>query len=133
MKAFKYIILSLVLLSTLTNCIDVVDVNVPKGEESLAVEALITDQPGPYYVKLTKTSPYFDQIANPRVQGASVVISDNTGFEEQLVETAPGVYATSQIQGKVGNSYKLRELFLPMTLGNQYYQKLQQKRLVQQG
>jgi hypothetical protein len=36
------------------------------------------------------------------------VISDNTGFEEPLVETAPGVYATNQIKGKVGNTYKLR-------------------------
>jgi hypothetical protein len=108
MKLIIYIVLSLVTVATLTNCMDVVDVNVPKGEEVLAVEALITDRPGPYFVKLTKTAPYFDQTTNPAVQGASVVISDNTGFEESLVETSPGVYATSQIQGKIGNSYKLR-------------------------
>jgi len=107
MKLINYIILSIALITGFSSCMDVVDVSVPKGEELLAVEGLITDQPGPYIVKLTKTAPYFDQNANPEIHGASVIISDNTGFQEPLVEQSPGVYVTKQIQGKIGNTYKL--------------------------
>jgi len=91
----------------LTSCIDVVDVKIPEGKPLLAVEGEITDQPGPYTVTLTKTAPYFDQAELPRVSGAVLTLADNEGHQETLQEVSPGTYATSKLQGKIGNQYVL--------------------------
>ncbi|GAA3952833.1 DUF4249 domain-containing protein [Hymenobacter algoricola] len=91
----------------LAGCIDVVDVKIPEGQPLLAVEGEITDQPGPYLITLTKTVPYFDEVALPRVQGAVLTLADNEGHRETLREVRPGTYATSTLQGKIGNQYVL--------------------------
>ncbi|QDK80565.1 DUF4249 domain-containing protein [Spirosoma sp. KCTC 42546] len=77
---------------------------------SLIVEGQITDQPGPYSVKLTKTADYSYKSLNLLETGATVTISDNLGNQEVLKEQSPGgVYVTSAngIQGVAGRSYKL--------------------------
>ncbi|MCB2409515.1 DUF4249 domain-containing protein [Hymenobacter lucidus] len=91
----------------LTGCLDVVDVDIPEGRPLLAVDGEITDQPGPYYVTLTKTAPYFDEAELPRVTGAVLTLTDSEGHSETLRETSPGRYATSTLQGKIGNQYVL--------------------------
>ncbi len=72
---------------------------------------MITDQPGPYTVKLFKTKPINDQIGNSLdVSGATVIIEASDGTSEKLKEMAPGNYATSAtgIQGVVGKTYVLK-------------------------
>ncbi|UOQ73829.1 DUF4249 domain-containing protein [Hymenobacter cellulosilyticus] len=94
-------------LLSLSSCVDVVDVEIPEGKPLLAVEGAITDQPGPYYVTLTKTAPYFDEAELPRVSGAVLTLEDNEGNRETLKEVSPGRYATSSLRGKIGNQYVL--------------------------
>lgn len=77
---------------------------------SLVVEGQITDQPGPYTVKLTRTADYSYKAINLLETGAVVSIEDNQGNRETLREQAPGgVYQTRDggIQGVAGRSYKL--------------------------
>lgn len=74
----------------------------------LVVDGRITNDPGPYTVKLSRSSP----LQNPEfipVIGATVTITDDTGIQEVLKEISDGVYETSEtgIQGVVGRSYKL--------------------------
>jgi hypothetical protein len=95
------------LLSLLTGCQDVVSINVPQGQPVLAVDGLITDQPGPYTVKLTKTAAYFDNQPLAPVAGAVVRLTDSQGGQEVLREQAPGTYVGNQLQGHIGNSYVL--------------------------
>jgi len=106
MKPTNLYILLLSLFS-LTACTDVIDVDLDKSEPLLAVDGQITDQPGPYTVRLTTTAPYFTGTATPAVTNATVVIQDNEGASETLKQTSPGVYVTSQLRGKVGNRYTL--------------------------
>ncbi|GAB4016824.1 DUF4249 domain-containing protein [Spirosoma koreense] len=75
---------------------------------SLIVEGMITDQPGPYSVKLTRTADYSYKSLNLLETGATVIISDNLGNREVLKEQG-GVYQTSTagIQGVAGRTYKL--------------------------
>lgn len=77
---------------------------------SLVIEGQITNQPGPYYVKLTRTADYSYKSLNLLETGATVTITDNLGNQETLTEQASGgTYQSSAtgIQGVVGRSYKL--------------------------
>ena len=76
---------------------------------SLIVEGQITDQPGPYTVKLTRTADYSYKSLNLLESGAIMTISDNVGNQETLKELSSGVYATKAngLQGVVGRAYKL--------------------------
>ncbi|RAK64177.1 DUF4249 domain-containing protein [Hymenobacter edaphi] len=108
MKRFPFFLTLLTAgLALLSSCTDVVDVELPEPEPLLAVEGNITDQPGPYTIRLTKTGPYFQDQEPPVVRGAELVLSANDGTTETLRETAPGVYQTRQLQGKIGQHYVL--------------------------
>ena len=116
MKRSSIMVLLLGLWVVLSSCEDVVDVKLEKGEPLLVVDGWITDQPGPYTVRLKTTAPYFNNSATPAVIGATVTIQDNEGHTDILEETAPGVYATQAIQGKIGNQYTLK-----VKLGSEAY------------
>jgi hypothetical protein len=77
---------------------------------ALVVEGQITDQPGPYTVRLTRSADYSYKAINLLETGATVTIEDNQGNRETLREQAPGgVYSTrvGGIQGVAGRSYRL--------------------------
>ena len=93
------------------SCIEPFDFNI-KGDksESLVVEGLITNEPGPYFVYLTRTTDYGSTIESIEVvESANVIISDDLGNSETLTETRPGIYETNpdSIQGIQGRSYKV--------------------------
>jgi hypothetical protein len=77
---------------------------------ALVVEGQITDEPGPYTVRLTRTADYSYKAINLLETGATVSIEDNQGNRETLREQAPGgVYQTrvGGIQGVAGRTYKI--------------------------
>jgi hypothetical protein len=95
----------------LGSCVDPFKIDVADAQEQLVVDGMITDQPGPYTVRLFRSKDLDDQISNNlNVSGASVVISNSDGVSETLVETAPGTYNTtaSGMHGMVGKTYILR-------------------------
>ncbi|GAB3726039.1 DUF4249 domain-containing protein [Spirosoma lituiforme] len=76
---------------------------------SLIIEGQITDQAGPYTIKLTRTADYSYKSLNLLETGATIVISDNLGNQETLKEQSPGgTYQTTSLQGVVGRSYTVR-------------------------
>jgi hypothetical protein len=81
-------------------------------EPAVVVDGLITDQPGPYEIRLTYTAAYaLNADGNNRpVTGAQVIMEDDSGNAELLTEYNPGSYVTALggIQGVVGRSYTLR-------------------------
>lgn len=80
----------------------------PKYENLLVVEGNITNQPGPYTVKLSaSTRP--DNLEHVPLSGYKVIISDDAGNSEELTETEAGLYMTdsSGIQGVIGRQYKI--------------------------
>lgn len=89
-------------------CIDPFNVQVPGIERLIAVDGMITDQPGPYKVKLFWTSSIGEafNLADP-VEDAQVVISDDLGNAETLTYHGKGVYETKSggIQGATGRTY----------------------------
>jgi hypothetical protein len=101
-------IIVLVLFSGLNSCQKVINLDLNSPSPQLVVEANISDRPGPYFVRLSKTVN-FDEITNiPTVPGATVEISDSSsGKRETLIELKDGIYMTSSLSGLPGHRYKL--------------------------
>ncbi len=82
-----------------------------KPEPEIVVEGLITDQPGPYEIKMSYTGAYTlrSDGNNPPVTGAMIMIYDDVGNAELLQEISPGIYQTDPlgIKGVVGRSYTI--------------------------
>ncbi len=79
-----------------------------KYEQVLVVDGMISENPGPYTVKLSMST----QLENPQldpVSGCQVRIADDAGTTETLSETEAGVYQTAAdgIRGIPGRSYRL--------------------------
>jgi hypothetical protein len=106
MRVSRIIVNVILLLSSCISPFDLVD----NFQEVLVVEGLITDQPGPYVVKLSKSIPATAtaQLDEPVfVSGASVVIHDDQGNSETLNEKSSGNYYTSSFQGVIGRTYSI--------------------------
>lgn len=80
-----------------------------EDQELLVVEGLITDQPGPNTVKLSKSLPLGTMSSAKPLGGCSVQISDDLGNYYNLYETGEGIYTTDPVnfKGVIGRSYSL--------------------------
>ncbi len=106
-------------------------------EDALVVDGIITNNPGPYTVKLSHSS----SVETPKYlpyTACSVSINCDDGSTEQLIETDPGVYLSSVfgMQGEIGKKYKIiiytpneqtyespfQELKAPVELADVYYE-----------
>ncbi len=96
----------------LLSCITPFDPELTDEDAKLTVEGLITDQMGPYRVKLSYSTTYTSGNAKSdfTIYDAKVIIRDDAGNEEKLTYTQGGTYVTSVdgIRGEVGKSYSVR-------------------------
>ena len=106
---YTNIILAALLSASLTSCEEVISIDLNTASPRLTVTAIVTDQPGPYEVVLSKTESYFSSNdLFTAVRSAVVTISDDAGNSEILPETVPGTYLTSALQGVNGRTYHLK-------------------------
>ena len=99
-----------------SSCQDVIDLEVPDGEVLLVVDGWITDQEGEKQVLLSTTANYFDNIETPSVENATVVLFDENGAVDTLIESSSGVYVTNY-QGVVGKTY---HIYIQTVSGEEY-------------
>lgn len=104
MKTFIFLFSLMILF---TSCEKVVELDLENADATLVIEGNITNQPGPYYVKLTKTLTFEQSGIYPGVENAQVIISDNTGISDTLKYIENGIYATSKLEGTEGRTYTL--------------------------
>ncbi|HSC52874.1 MAG TPA: DUF4249 domain-containing protein [Phnomibacter sp.] len=104
LKNILFIIISAILLSA---CEKVVEVQYKDNQPRIVIEGNITNTPGPYFVKVSKSIALQDESPNPVVNNAIVRISDNAGNSETLVPQGNGTYRTNSLQGTVGRIYTL--------------------------
>lgn len=105
MKNTFYIILSLFILSSCEKEIDL-DLNDQSG--NIVIEGNVTNQSGPYTVKITKSVGFSEPNQYPAVTGAQVILSDNTGQTEILHYAGSGMYQTTTFVGTPGRTYTLK-------------------------
>lgn len=75
----------------LVSCIEDYDINFDNNEPRLVVEGLVTNQPGPYYIRLTEsktggyTNPDYSNIENAvPIMNAFITIKDDLGLIDTL-------------------------------------------------
>jgi Domain of unknown function (DUF4249) len=98
------------------SCIDPLDIIIDKEVNILIVEGAITTQPGPHYIRLSRSAKYgsiFDGFIRP-VKRAKVIIRDSDGNNFQLSEWVDaagignGTYSTPYgFLPAIGKSYTL--------------------------
>ncbi|MCJ7935649.1 MAG: DUF4249 domain-containing protein [Chryseobacterium sp.] len=104
MKNTFLIILSLF---AVTSCQKEVDLDLADQSGNIVIEGNVTNQTGPYTVKITKSVGVAQPNQYPAVTGAKVILSDNTGQTEILQYIGQGMYQTSTFVGISGRTYTL--------------------------
>lgn len=113
MNKYLCIILATFLLAS---CTKVIDIDLNSSNPQMVIEGYISDEQGPYTVKLSKTVNFSDANTYPSITGALVTISDNKGATDTLSESVAGLYQTNHIKGNPGNTYTLKVV----AEGNEY-------------
>lgn len=74
----------------------------------VVIEGEISNQPGPYQVKITKTVSFSDSNSFPPVRGAVVTIRDSTSGHTYIFgESSPGFYTSNDFAGIPTHTYQL--------------------------
>lgn len=100
------IIVALFSILLLSNCTQVIDIDLNNSDPKIIVEGSITNEAGTYFVKLSKSVNFDQSNSYPPISNAVVTISDET-IIDTLIEIKSGVYQTQRIQGVIGKTYKL--------------------------
>jgi len=103
--AFAFLLLSL-----MSSCVEPFDIKTDNSPPVIVIYGYLTDEWTHHYINVTSSSPYFDIMPNPGIEGAIVKItsSENKVFEFREIDTLPGVYKTAtKTAGIPGTAYTL--------------------------
>ncbi|MDB5282816.1 MAG: hypothetical protein JWO06_1891, partial [Bacteroidota bacterium] len=89
-------------------CQRVINIDLNTANSKVVIEAYMTDQPGGDTVKITRTGSYFTPGNYPAVTNATVVITDNAGLTDTLIQIDSGRYTASGLAGIPGKTYTLK-------------------------
>ena len=110
MRINKYISLSFLFLVIVTSCVDEYWPEMDKYENLLVVDGMISNAPGPYTIKLSRSSNVNAPQIDP-YSGCRIRFLDDLGNQEKLVELKdePGTYITTTpgYKGIVGRKYMI--------------------------
>lgn len=93
------------------SCTEEITLDIALGKERLVVDGGIElnkeTNETIVEVKLSTTTAYFDDTANPALTADRVVIYDKSDQEYLLTETTKGIYSSDDITALVGETYRL--------------------------
>lgn len=110
MKNLQILTIFSVIIVSLISCRKVIEIDLKGSDSQIVIEGNITNEAGPYKVKITKTVNLNASNSFPAITNAKVIIRDNTGIIDTLSQPIPGEYQTSKTIGKPGNTYNLTVL-----------------------
>ncbi len=92
----------------LSACEKVVSIDLNQASPHLVIDGIVTDQQGPYSVKLSLSGNYFEpSLYFPPVSNALVILTDDQGQRDTLKEAESGTYLSTRLQGIAGRTYSL--------------------------
>jgi hypothetical protein len=92
----------------LSACEKVVSIDLNQASPHLVIDGMVTDQQGPYAVKLSLSGSYFEpSLYFPPISNAVVVVTDDQGQRDTLKESISGTYLSTKLQGIAGRTYTL--------------------------
>jgi hypothetical protein len=103
----KKLVNVLFIVIVLSGCEKTVELNYKGNQSAIVIEGNITDQPGPYFVKITRSVRLTETGSYPSIDDAVVTISDNAGNTETLTDEGNGIYRTTTMSGIEGRTYTL--------------------------
>ncbi|CCH51124.1 hypothetical protein BN8_00033 [Fibrisoma limi BUZ 3] len=106
----RSVVLTLLLISGLSACIDPISLPIRNEEPRLVVDGQITNEAPPYTVRLTYTTGFTgSNTVDTPVLRAVVSLSDDAGRTTTFRDRGTGVYETTDLtfRGEVGRSYSL--------------------------
>jgi hypothetical protein len=106
MKHLK-ILLPVLSLVMWCSCEKVIDLDLNQSSPAVVIEGDITNETGPYTIRITQSINFDDRNEFPPVSDAVVTVSDSEGNRELLTEVSPGVYETQTTEGIPGRTYTL--------------------------
>jgi len=108
-KHMVFSLLSVFILTiSLNSCVDEYFPEIDKYENLLVIDGAITNQPGPYEIRLSLSSSVERPGFLPYT-GAQVIVEDNQGNEEVFTEIEPGIHVSTVdgLQGVIGLKYRI--------------------------
>ncbi len=99
-----------------TACTKTVMLDLRNASPVFVIEGDITDQAGPYLIRIFQTTGFYDTSDFKGVDGATVQVSNAEGYQETLTDNGGGNYYTQRLQGKPGDTYALN-----VVIGNNTY------------
>lgn len=91
----------------LLGCEKEIQLPLDTNQSLLVIDGSITDEAGPYYIKLSKSIGISESSNFFAVTNALVIVKDNLGIIDTLKHEKSGQYKTSKIKGIYGNTYYL--------------------------
>ncbi|WP_294315142.1 DUF4249 domain-containing protein [uncultured Chryseobacterium sp.] len=104
----KNLFLSILSLFCLCSCEKDIDLDLEDQSGKIVIEGNITDDTGPYLVKITKSVAYTSDAYYTAIDNAQVIVSDNTGQAETLTYMGGGYYKTTNFAAQPGRTYTLK-------------------------
>lgn len=108
----RYIIFVTLFALALFNCEDPIDVELSPTNGQVNVDAWINNKSEPQTIKLRRVSPFFDSSPSPSINGASVMVFNDSGAEfvfEEVDNTGDYIWtpAPGETLGEVGTEFGL--------------------------
>ena len=104
---FKKYISTILLGIFLLGCEKEIQLALDPNQSLLVIDGGITDEAGPYYIKLSKSNSISASSNFLAVTNALVIVKDNLGQIDTLKHEREGKYKTNKIKGIYGNTYYL--------------------------
>lgn len=101
----------------LFSCEDIIEVELKSSEPAIVIEGVIHNDDGPYQVRISRSTDFYNPGIYPGVENAFVQISDNQGNLEVLREDSPGIYLAEFLVGHTERNYALNVIID----GNDFY------------
>lgn len=92
---------------SLSSCEKVIDLDLRQTDTRLVIEGTVTDQPGPYTVRVSQTAHFDAAGTGQPLDQALVIIRDNAGQRDTLRPVGNGLYQTRRLVGTPGRTYTL--------------------------
>jgi hypothetical protein len=105
MPGYKVFLFPIIILTILTSCEEVVDIDLNYSDPAFVVEAIIYKD-SVCSVRLTRTTSFYTQEEPDVIDNAQITISDETSSEE-LQYAGNGYYKGTTITGTEGSSYDI--------------------------
>lgn len=88
-----------------SSCTEDIKLNLKSAEPHLVIEGNLSNAPGPYTVKFSKSKAYYEGNDFEAVHADYVFIADDAGTTDTLQEVNPGEYQTQLLNGVPGRTY----------------------------